>query len=158
MKKMVWFDLDGTVYRLYDVVNWLDRLEDKDATVFMVRGAERKSIRNIDKAIRYLKKHGVEVGVITWAPKGVKKDERFFKEVEQVKREWVAEFMPIINQNRMFVVEYGTPKHEVAEMQDRNAQHILIDDNDEVRKTFRKAGHKAINAKRGYIKQMVELV
>lgn len=126
----IYFDLDGTVYDLYNVPRWCERITtEQDATAYAEGRllVDRDALHNaLDRAIDA----GYNVGVITWLagdwdiPEGFDRD--YINAVRRIKRAWVAEHLP--HATEVHVVKYGTPKHRVAKN-----DGILVDDNAEVR-------------------------
>ena len=94
MSKKIFFDLDGTLYDLYNIENWLDSLQNEDATVF-----ERGNfIGNYDEFIAIVKElmfKGYTFGVISWLPMYATPE--FENECAEVKRKWE----PIIEKMRL---------------------------------------------------------
>lgn len=152
-EKWLWFDMDGTIYNLYDIPNWLDKLEHGDMSVFLDWEHHRRSLNKIIDVCINLRKNGWHIGVISWAPKGVDKSNPTFNYCANAKRLWLTfKFMPC---DKVHILEYGTPKESVVNSMVRN---VLVDDNAEVRKAFRNAGFETINASRGYIAELEKLL
>ena len=162
MANTLWFDMDGTIYPLYKMTFWLRRLENKDATVFNEIGVH-KSVQRIRQAITALQKMGWQVGVITWAPKGVDRADPFFAEVVHEKKAWLRYYFPEIQLANFYCLTYETDKTEIVKMnvkQFEEGTHILVDDNKIVRKDWRAAGKNflTINANRSFCKELEGLI
>ena len=100
MTTKIYFDLDGTVYDLYNIENWKPKLCAEDADVFK----EGDFIGNYTRfivACTELVKKGVQFGVITWLP--MQATEEYERECAEVKREWVKKFMPFVRIGRAHV-------------------------------------------------------
>lgn len=148
----IWFDLDGTLYNLYKVPDWLPRLRQEDVGVYCEQGFERASIRRIVEACNALKEAGYHIGVISWAGKGVSRKDEFFEQTRLVKTQWVEQYFPVAE--KVIICEYGKEKSLFAVYGD-----VLVDDSLEVRKNWRRnLGSRAINAKKGYIKKLYKIV
>lgn len=166
MAKTVWFDMDGTLYDLYNIPNWLERLEEKDEGVFY-HGTMMYNPFRIEQAIDALIAHGWQVGVITWAPKGVEKDDPFFTKVENIKRFWLKRFYPALLEN-FYCLPYGESKSVCAcdHWKERSLDpdmgvQILVDDNMLVRDEWAsgwESHFKTIDATEDYTKQLEGLV
>ena len=68
MKKMIWFDMDGTIADLYSVDNWLPKLREQDASPY----AEAEVMLNMSLLARLLNKVqaiGYGIGIISWLSK-----------------------------------------------------------------------------------------
>ncbi len=158
MTKALWFDMDGTIYNLYKIPAWLDALRNHEMDIFSADDMGRKSLPRIREAVRALIAEGWQVGVITWAPKGVDFHSIEFSECEMEKMSWLERNFPEIDLNNVVVAEYGMDKAELVE--DPTALNILVDDNKLVREVWRGHGanFKTINASRGYVAELVGLV
>lgn len=129
-QQTIYFDLDGTLYDLYNVAEWLPRITtNEDATAY----AEGDCLYDLDAlhaAIDTLIAKGFHIGVITWLaadwdmPNGFTRE--YLREVRRVKRAWVKKHLP--QATEVHVVKYGTPKHHIAK-----TNGVLVDDNAEVR-------------------------
>lgn len=112
------FDLDGTLVDLYGVENWLSMLKAEDTTPYEIA----KPLVNFSVLSRYLNKlidSGVKVNVISWTSKGGSKE--YNEKVAKVKREYLAKHLPSVKFSNIYIVDYGTPKHKIA-------NGILFDD------------------------------
>ena len=74
----IWFDLDGTLAELYKVEGWLSKLRNNDWSVYS-ECAPRHNYQRINAAIEALIENGWQVGVITWASKGIGWDKNLDK-------------------------------------------------------------------------------
>lgn len=158
MEKYLNFDMDGTIYNLYKIPAWLDALRANEMDIFSLDDMARKSLPRIREAVRALIAEGWHVGIITWAPIGVEYGTVAFSECEMEKMSWLERNFPEIDLNDVVIAEYGENKHDLVK--DATALNILVDDNKLVREAWRGAGKnfKAINASRGYVKELVGLV
>lgn len=125
MSKKIFFDLDGTLYDLYNTENWLDSLQNEDATVF-----ERGNfIGDYDEFIAIVKElmfKGYTFGVISWLPMYATPE--FENECAEVKRKWVQKYLPFVEE--MNFQRYGTPKQNA--IQKKAQTMFLLDDSKEV--------------------------
>lgn len=159
-KKTIWFDMDGTIYNLYKIPAWLERLRDEDSTVFS-EPVPRHNYKRIDEAIMVLLEMGWTVGVITWAPKFVERDDTFFYEVEEAKSNWIASYFPSLIDCPFAVLPYGESKSQfMRDMEEEGDINILVDDNKDVRKEWRSNGERfrTINASRSFVRELESLV
>ena len=97
MKKEIYFDLDGTLYDLYGMENWLERIEKEKPNTF----TDGNFIVNYDEFIQCvtkLKEQGYNFNVISWLPYDVTYNYR--KKCEQEKRSWIKKFLPFVKKQR----------------------------------------------------------
>lgn len=131
MKKVIWFDMDGTIADLYGVEGWLDMLRAENPTPYM----EAKVLLNMQALARVLnnaRKRGYAVGVISWLSRGGSAE--YGAKVAQAKREWLAKHLASVQFDYIDIVEYGTPKHEGRE-------GILFDDEEPNRIAWGEGAH-----------------
>lgn len=124
MSTKIYFDMDGTVYDLYSLPNWLELLREERPTAFE-KGA-RLFNDSFYKAISVLQSRGVQFGVITWLPMQASPE---YEEIcRKEKIEWCKQHLPFITS---FVAQsYGVPKQNAIKSRTKN--DILIDDNLEI--------------------------
>lgn len=124
MSKVIYFDLDGTLYNLYGVPNWLKMLRSEQ--VYAYTCGENLFGNTFYHVINRLKEKGYSFGVITWLSK--ESTPEYDKRVTTAKKKWCKENLPFISS---FAVQpYGTPKQEAIQRTSRI--EILLDDNAEV--------------------------
>ena len=122
------FDLDGTLVDFYGVPGWLGMLENEDTTPYEVA----KPLVNFSTLARLLNKlidSGVTVNIISWTSKGGSPE--FNARVENAKKEYLKKHLPSVKFSNIYIVDYGTPKYEIA-------KGILFDDEDKNRSDWRK--------------------
>ena len=148
MKKItVWFDMDGTIADLYGHENWLKRLRDEDATIFEELKPMCDMSEFLDDIYALLNANDayVEIGIITWTP--MEAPYKFQNECAIAKTNWIEAYLPEIDE--FHAIPYGTPKQSVINT--KQGYHILVDDNEEVRKTWdTKVRRKSVDAKALY--------
>lgn len=140
MDKAIWFDMDGTIADLYGVPEWLRKLRAEDTEPYDTANpmVDMYDLRNL---LSSLKDSGFTIGVISWNSKTGSDD--YMHAVRTAKRNWLKDKGLIDVLDEIHVVKYGTPKHSVAAQSGRRG--ILIDDDENVRKAWEKAGGLAIN-------------
>lgn len=124
----IYFDLDGTIFDLYGVPNWLERLKAEDATPYL----EAKPLVDLIKLadlIKQLQAANIKIGVISWLAKNSSKHYKGL--VRAAKREALKRIQ--VEFDEVHLVQYGTPKHRVARNQEFR---ILIDDDENVVKDW----------------------
>lgn len=155
----IWFDMDGTIAELYKVKDWLPALRSKDWSVYD-KCLPRAHYERINTAIEALIANGWQVGVITWASKGINwgKD---LDAITETKFNWLCRFFPALADGRFACIPYGYNKAQfLSEMGDYYETCYLVDDNKEVRAAWRKYGEnfKTINAARSFHRDIEGLV
>lgn len=122
------FDMDGTLVDLYGVDGWLNMLENEDATPYEIA----KPLVNFNVLARLLNKliaGGAKVNIISWTSKGGSPE--FNARVEKAKKEYLKKHLPSVEFSNIYIVDYGTPKYEIA-------KGILFDDEAKNRYDWRK--------------------
>lgn len=133
MSVKIYFDMDGTVFDLYGKQNWLEMLRNEVEGAFIGDWIPEINKTRFKGAVDILLENGVQFGVITWLPMQAS------PEYEQIctaeKRRWVAENLPFVTEFNC--VSYGIPKQDC--IQKRAQKIFLIDDNEEICKTWETA-------------------
>lgn len=128
MKKIIWFDMDGTIANLYAVENWLEYLINENPYPY----AAAKVMFNFSTFARYLnkiQKNGWEIGIISWGSK--KSSQKYLFKVEETKKEWLAKHLPSVKWNYIKIVPHGTNKFIAC------GGGILFDDEENNRKEWK---------------------
>lgn len=127
MKVTICFDMDGTIADLYNVENWLPKLNNHDPSLYK----DANVMHNMSRLARYLNKanqRGHEVKIISWLAKDSTPEYDYL--VAEAKRKWIEKHLPSVNFANMHFIPYGTPKTQFA---DEHNLSILFDDSAEVR-------------------------
>lgn len=127
MKKLICFDMDGTIADLYAVPDWLPKLRAEDASPYEDAAPmwDMDALRNI---LLTLAGQGWEIRVISWLSKDSTED--YKAAVRKAKRDWLAKYN--FPAEKVHLVAYGTTKADcIRKVQNGGA--ILIDDNAKVR-------------------------
>ena len=129
-KPTIYFDLDGTVYDLYNQPDWLERITTlADPTAYANEDATMVDMVALQDTLLALVDAGYSIGVVSWLAMDASAE--YDKAVRAVKRDWVKKFLPMATE--VHIVRYGTPKHRVINNRE-NA--IIVDDNAEVRESW----------------------
>lgn len=140
MRKVVYFDMDGTLCDFYGVPGWLDCLINHDPTPYQV-AKPVLSYENFNRLVQAYIKRGYEIGIISWCSKD--NDPGFKKKVRAAKREWLAKYFPFATE--IHIVAYGTPKWSLVKREER-ATAILFDDEEQNLEDWRTHCGTAIHA------------
>ena len=126
MKKMIVFDMDGTIADLYGVENWLTDLRNENTRPYE-QARPLYDMREMKKILEQLKNNGWEIVVTTWLAKDGSKE--YNKRTAYAKKEWLAKYdFPY---DEIHCVKYGTTKANCT--RNKADFQILIDDNKKVR-------------------------
>lgn len=125
-RKMICFDMDGTIADLYSVPNWLAKLEAQDASPY-TDAAPMWDMQELRAILLDLIGLGWEIRVISWLAKDSTED--YKNMVRLAKLDWLIKYdFPV---DKIHLVAYGTTKANVVRKYAESA--ILIDDNEKVR-------------------------
>lgn len=129
MSKKIYFDLDGTVYNLYGVENWLEKLRNEISGAFL-EGDFLVDYENFMDCIEELIRQDYTFGVITWLPTQASPE---YEEIcRKEKIEWINDYLPFVSE--INICSYGILKQNC--IQKRAKEMFLIDDNAEVCKMW----------------------
>jgi predicted dithiol-disulfide oxidoreductase (DUF899 family) len=124
-KKMICFDMDGTIADLYNVDGWLNMLRNEDVTPYVV-ARPMWDMDRLNAILNDLTLCGWEIRVITWL--SMDSTEDYKNAVRQAKADWLAKYN--FPANKCHMVAYGTTKADSVRRYTDNA--ILTDDNEKV--------------------------
>lgn len=127
MKKIIVFDMDGTIADLYGVENWLDYLMAEDATPYRI-AAPLVDMKTLCAILNTLRECGWIVAVTSWLSKDSTPD--YDAAVRAAKREWLSRYN--FPADEIHLVKYGTTKANCTRHHGAGTQ-ILFDDNAQVR-------------------------
>ena len=116
--KIINFDMDGTIANLYGVTNWLEYLIAGDETPYAIA----KPLINMSvlaKLLNRLQNKGYEINIISWLAKN--SNSEYDEKVTKAKKNWLKKHLKSVKFDNVYIVPYGTPKHEIA-------NGILFDD------------------------------
>ena len=130
MKKLLCFDMDGTIADLYAVDGWLEKLRNEDATPY--RNARPMwDTEQLKEILKKLQQNGYEIAIITWLSKNSSED--FKKATRNEKLAWLEAIeMPF---DYFHGIQYGTTKADAVRNYLPNYESAtLFNDNAKVRK------------------------
>lgn len=121
----LFFDMDGTLFDLYGVEDWLPKLRAEDASPYL----EAKPLlrfATFARTLNAIQRKGIQIGIISWLSKGGSPE--YNLEVTAAKMEVLKRRLPSVKWDYVHIVPYGTPKQNYATEED-----ILFDDEDKNR-------------------------
>lgn len=117
-EKIINFDMDGTIADLYGVNDWLNDLINGDTRPYDIA----KPLVNMSafaRVLNGLQKKGYIINIISWTSKNGTAE--YNERVKVAKLKWLAKHLKSVKFNNVYIVPYGTPKHEIS-------SGILFDD------------------------------
>lgn len=126
MRKMIVFDMDGTIADLYGVKGWLDDLQAEKTRPY----DEAEPMYNMEELVdllNRLREIGWMIAVTTWLAKDATKE--YNKAVTKAKKKWLAKYN--FPYDEIHCVKYGRTKADCT--RHKADFQILIDDNKKVR-------------------------
>lgn len=126
MKKMIVFDMDGTLADLYSVPNWLKLLQAYDPTPYIAAKPIYDAAR-LNQLISDLKSAGWRIAITSWLSK--ESTPAYDAAVRKAKIEWLAAHGFAFDE--IHLVKYGTTKADCTRY--KAEYQILVDDNEKVR-------------------------
>ena len=149
-KKILVFDMDGTIADLYGVDNWLDDLRNERTRPY----EKCKPIYNeevMNKLIASLKEVGYKIVITTWLAMNSTKE--YKREVRKAKLNWLEKIN--FDYDEIHLVQYGTTKADCTRKY-KGIEQILVDDNEEIRNGWHLG--RTINAKKDILKELEKLL
>lgn len=126
MKKMLCFDMDGSIADLYGVPGWLAYLREYSTVPFMI-AEPMWDMRTLRSLLLRLRDQGWEIRVITWLSK--ESTPAYDRAVREAKRMWLTRYeFPV---DHFHGIRYGATKAD--SVRGLTDYAILIDDNVKVR-------------------------
>lgn len=125
----IWFDLDGTLVRTYEVENWLDYLHKEDVYPY-TQARPLGNMQTLARKLNKLHRAGYTIGVISWGSKESSK--AYLEAVREAKEKWLDKHLHSVKWDAIHVVEYGTPKENFK----LGAEDILFDDEERNRENW----------------------
>lgn len=125
MAMTMYFDMDGTLFDLYGVEDWLPMLEAKDPTPYKIAEPLIR-FSTFARLINAVQRKGIKIGVISWLAKNSTPE--YDLAVTTAKMEALKRRLPSVKWDYIHIIPYGTPKYEYATDED-----ILFDDEDKNR-------------------------
>ena len=126
MRKMIVFDMDGTIADLYGVDGWLNDLHAENTRPYEI-AEPMYNMHELAEVLHTLKANGWKVAVTTWLAKDGTKE--YNKRTAKAKKEWLAKYN--FPYDEIHLVKYGTTKANCTRA--KADFQILVDDNKKIR-------------------------
>ena len=127
MKRVIWFDMDGTIADLYGVENWLDMLCAADATPYKV-AKPLVNLSQLARKLNQLRRAGYQIGIISWLAKNATPE--YSENITAAKLGWLKKHLTSVHFDAINIVNYGVNKWEVC------GAGILFDDEERNRNAW----------------------
>lgn len=148
-KKVIVFDMDGTIVDFYGVGGWLDDLNNHCTRPYEV-AAPLYDMNELCELLEELKKIGYIVAITTWLSANSTRE--YDNEVRKAKLEWLARYN--FPYDEIHLVKYGTTKANCTRK--LGGFQILVDDNEKVRQGWNLGA--TIDANENIIEMLRELL
>jgi hypothetical protein len=125
----IYFDMDGTLFNLYSVSNWLEKLRSFDPSPY-IQAAPMLDMRLLAYYLNRLQEQGNKIGIISWL--SAQSTKNYDELVRIRKQRSLNKHLHSVQWDEIHMIKYGYPKHYAAK--DKNG--ILFDDNEGVRKAW----------------------
>lgn len=126
-KKVIVFDMDGTIADFYGVSGWLDDLNNHRTRPYEIAEPLYDMVE-LANLLEELKKIGYIIAITTWLSANSTKE--YDNEVRKAKLEWLEKYR--FPYDEIHLVKYGTTKANCTRK--LGGFQILVDDNEKVRK------------------------
>ena len=148
-KKVIVFDMDGTIADFYGVNGWLDDLNNHRTRPYEIAKPLYNMVELV-KILKDLKKIGYVIAITTWLSQNSTKE--YDDRVRKAKIEWLKKYS--FPYDEIHLVKYGTTKANCTRK--LGGFQILVDDNEKVRKGWNLGA--TINASENIIEKLKELL
>jgi len=148
-KKVIVFDMDGTIADFYGVSGWLDDLNNHRTRPYEIAKPLYNMVELV-KILKDLKKIGYVIAITTWLSANSTKE--YDDRVRKAKLEWLKKYS--FPYDEIHLVKYGTTKANCTRK--LGGFQILVDDNEKIRKGWNLGA--TINANENIIEKLKELL
>lgn len=117
--KWIYFDMDGTLNRFYEVDGWLDMLIASDPAPYKL-AAPLVNMNKLARKLNQLQRAGYKLGIISWLSKSSTPE--YDEAVTAAKLWWLRKHLNSVKWDAVNIVAYGRNKWDVC------GEGILFDD------------------------------
>lgn len=149
MKRLIVFDMDGTIADFYSVENWLEDLKNENPRPYEVA----KPLIDMEKLaliLELLQTMDYTIVITSWLSQNSSKE--FKDKIRKAKKDWLAKYN--FPYDEIHLVQYGTTKANCT--RHHKGYQILIDDNEKIRKGWHLGC--TIDANEDIIKELFKLI
>lgn len=139
----IYFDMDGTLAGLFFIKGFSEMLNSGNMEPYK-KARPLYNVEEMNDVIEKLVKKGYDIGIISYA------DEQYIKEATKAKMEWLRNYFPFANRNKIHIVTKAIAKSSFY-----NDNDILVDDAKANRAEWESKGGKTINA---YFRNSVKMI
>lgn len=125
--KWIFFDMDGTLNRFYEVEGWLDMLMASNPAPYKL-ARPNVNMNQLARKLNKLQRNGYKIGIISWLSKTTTPE--YDEVVTAAKMWWLHKHLASVHFDEINIVSYGVNKWEVC------GAGILFDDEDKNRDTW----------------------
>ena len=125
--KWIYFDMDGTLNRFYEVEDWLDMLIASNPAPYKL-ARPNVNMNQLARKLNKLQRDGYKIGIISWLSKTTTPE--YDEAVTVAKMKWLKKHLASVHFDKINIVSYGVNKWEVC------GAGILFDDEDKNRDTW----------------------
>lgn len=129
------FDLDGTLANLYDVPGWLAALRNYDPSPYLA-AMPMGNFSTLARKLNTVRRNGNKLVIISWCSKCSTASYDIM--VAAAKRKWLAQHLPSVSWDEIYIVPYGQNKAETCGAINEN--WILFDDEERNRNEWKSNG------------------
>lgn len=125
--KWIYFDIDGTLNRFYEVSGWLEMLIAENPAPYKL-AKPNLNMNILARKLNKLQREGYKLGIISWLSKT--STPAYDEAVTAAKLAWLRKHLHSVKWDEINIVAYGTNKWEVC------GAGILFDDEQRNRDTW----------------------
>ena len=134
----IYFDMDGTIANLYNVENWLSKLQNEDASPY-TDATPLVRLSTLARLLNKLQRNGHKIGIVSWLAKNSTNE--YDEKVINAKLDWLSVHLKSVKFDEIKIGKYGTPKSTMVD--DKNG--ILFDDEEPNRLEWKGIAHDVDN-------------
>ena len=135
--KAIYLDMDGTIFDLFNVPNWLEKLESSDASPY-IEARPIVDLSRLAAILDALQAKGFRTGIISWGSRNASPS--YMAAIRTAKKQVISTIPH--NFNECHITKYGKKKHTVCHINNG----ILVDDKEDICREWEESGGVTIRA------------